>query len=218
MGVRLLAAAAVAAQLVLLAFCTTASASPLCPDDSTQPSMDNAYDAAMSVVCDINAYRTQNGLQPVRWDWRLWSGAQQLAADMAARHYAAHVTPEGKGLADRIQPTGYIPQTANWSLSENLGWGTSYLSTPLSIVIGWINSPVHRENLLDPDIRDVGVGMAKGAVTEGGDVGIVYVADFGMRETPVDTLRIRGKIVRHVRVTPVDTLRIRGRSGRSRGR
>ena len=193
MGVRRTAVVALATQLVLLALCSNASASAACPADLTQPTMASAYDATAAIVCDINVYRAQNGLRPLRWDWRLWSAAQGQASDMAARHYASHFTPEGKGLTERVQPTGYIPNGLTWYLAENLGWGTNYLSTPLAIVLGWLDSPEHRENILDPQFRDIGVGMNVGAISENGESGIIYVADFGMRATPVDTLRIRGR-------------------------
>jgi uncharacterized protein YkwD len=192
MGVRLLVAC-VAAQLVLLALCVNASASPVCPSDEAIPTLQTAYDTAMSLVCDINAARTDHGLKPVRWDWRLWAAAQRLANDMAARHYASHVTPEGKTLADRVQPTGYIPSTPTWLLAENLGWGTSVLSTPLSMTIGWLQSPAHRENVMDPQLEDIGVGIQEGAISDDGQVGTIYVADFGMRGIPVTSLKINGR-------------------------
>jgi len=196
MGVRHTAVAAFAAQFVLLAFCSTASSSAACPGDSAQPTTASAYDAATALVCDINVYRAGNGLRPLRWDWQLWSAAQAHATDMAARQYASHFTPEGVGLVERVEATGYIPKGPNWFLAENLGWGTSYLSTPFAIVQGWIDSPEHRENILDPQVRDIGVGIAQGSISDGGQSGFMYVADFGMRATPVDTLRIHGRAVR----------------------
>jgi uncharacterized protein YkwD len=196
MGARHTAVAAFAAQFVLLAFCSTASSSAACPGDSAQPTTAGADDVATAIVCDINVYRTSNGLRPLRWDSRLGSAAQAQATDMAARHYASHFTPEGVGLVERVESTGYISKGSNWSLAENLGWGTSYLSTPLAIVQGWIDSPEHRENILDPQVRDIGVGIAQGSISDGGQSGFVYVADFGMRATPVDTLRIHGRAVR----------------------
>jgi uncharacterized protein YkwD len=157
--------------------------------------MDDAYGAAMSIVCDINIARTQHGVRPLRWDWRLWSAAQRQANDMAARHYAAHVTPDGRDLRDRIEPTGYIPAgaSANWLVGENLGWGTGVLSTPLAIVVGWLDSPGHRENMLDPQFQDIGVGINSGAITKNGQSGVIYAAEFGTRGAPADTLRIRGR-------------------------
>jgi uncharacterized protein YkwD len=150
MGVRnRLAAAMVAALMVLSMSSTNASASEACPGDEVPPTEATAYDSVMALVCDINEFRARNGLRPLSWDWRLWYGAQDHAADMAARHYLAHVSPEGHGLADRISPTGYIPPAAGWTLSENLGFGTMMLSSPLAIAVGWLNSEVHRENMLD---------------------------------------------------------------------
>jgi uncharacterized protein YkwD len=139
----------------------------------------------MTLVCDVNSFRLRNGLRPVSWDWRLWSAAQNHATDMATRHYLAHVSPEGRGLRERVAPTGYIPNGDGWSLSENLGFGTAMLSSPLSITIGWMNSEVHREDMLDPDVDNIGVGLGFGPVVDGGAPGVIYVADFGHRDEPV---------------------------------
>ena len=181
MGARRLAATA-AAPLVLLALCASASASEACPADVVEPTTDTAPAAALAVLCDVNVVRAEHGLRPLRWDSRLSNGARKLAADMAAHNYFSHVTPDGLRLEDRIRPTGYI---AGWStlLTENLGWGTNALSSPLSIVLGWMDSAGHRRNVLDPAMRDMGVGVAEGAVSEGGPTGVIYVADFGRRGT-----------------------------------
>lgn len=181
MGVRRLAALAAVAQLVLLATCSNAAASAACPTDLRPPVLESSYDAAMALVCDVNVMRARHSLRPLRWDWRLWSGAQTLASDMAARHYASHVTPEGLGVADRLQPTGYMRRHRGWFVAENLAWGTSSLSTPLAVVLGWMDSDLHRKNLLDPMLRDIGVGTAQGAITIGGESGSIFVADFGTR-------------------------------------
>lgn len=208
MGLCRFAAFGAAAQLVLLAFCANASASDACPTDTNRPTLATASDAAMAIVCDINQVRAQQGLPTLNPDTRLWSAAQWMANDMAARHYAAHVTPDGVDLAGRVDPTGYIPTSdAPWSLAENLGWGTNTLSTPQATVAGWMNSAPHRANILDPDLQDIGVGIAQGAITIGGDSGMIYVADFGMRGAPgtatapapstAPVVRRRGRAARH---------------------
>jgi uncharacterized protein YkwD len=181
MGVRVLAAFAAAATLLLVGLCADASAQAGCPGDGAQPSAASASSAAQALLCDINALRAQRGLRPLRWDWRLQAAAQRLADDMAARHYASHVTPEGVGLPARVQPTGYTRKASRWALTENLGWGTNVFSTPASMVEGWMDSTPHRRNLLDPSMRDVGIGAAMGAITPGGEVGAIFVADFGAR-------------------------------------
>lgn len=185
MGVRNRLAAALVAACMLLAGATTANASVACPGDEAQPTVATAYDTVMALMCDINEFRARNGLRPLSWDWRLWYGAQNHATDMAARHYLAHVTPEGRGLAERISPTGYIPEGAGWTLSENLGFGTSMLSSPLAIAVGWMNSKVHRDDILDPDVDNVGIGLDFGPIADGGQSGAIYVANFGHREEPI---------------------------------
>jgi uncharacterized protein YkwD len=198
MGVRFLAATA-ATQLFLIALCANASASAACPADASLPTSATTSDAARALACDVNVLRGEHGLRPLRWDWRLQAGAQRMADDMAARQYASHVTPEGARLVDRIRPTGYLRNSATWLLSENLGWGTNMLSTPLSIALGWMDSAPHRANILDPAMRHIGVGMTMGAITDGGETGAIYVADFGTRGT-------------------ASSVRSRGRAGRSRRR
>lgn len=220
MGVRNRFAAVTAAALILLAVSTNASASVACPGDEAQPTSATAYESAMALVCDVNAFRAQNGLGPVRWDWRLWSGAQNHATDMATQHYLSHASLDGRRLADRIAPTGYIPQGTGWLLSENLGFGTSNLSSPLAIAVGWMNSEVHRENLLDPEVDNIGVGLGFGPMAEQGQPGVIYVADFGHREEPVAAPTPRAATIVPARKarphkTTVRKVRARGRAGRS---
>jgi uncharacterized protein YkwD len=220
MGVRNRFVAVTAAILILLAVSANASASVACPGDEAQPTTATAYDAVMTLVCDINALRAQNGLRPLRWDWRLWYGAQHHAEDMATRHYFAHVSPEGRGLSDRITPTGYIPQGLGWTLSENLGFGTSNLSSPLAIAVGWMNSELHRKDMLDPDVDDIGVGLGFGPVSDTGHPGTIYVADFGKREEPLAAATPRVATIPAGRTgrahkPAVRKVRPRGRGGRS---
>jgi uncharacterized protein YkwD len=185
MGVRHLVAAA-AIQCILFALCSTASASTACPSDLDVPDATTAPTAASALFCDVNELRAQNDLAPLRWDWRLWAAAERMAVDMSARHFFSHVTPDGLTLADRVVPTGYLPDNDTWLLTENLAWGQGVLSSPLSIAYGWMDSPEHRVNLLDPAVQDVGIGVAPGPDDMGG---MIYVADFGSRGEPTAPAR-----------------------------
>jgi uncharacterized protein YkwD len=217
MGVRCRFAAVAAAHLVVLAVCANAYASQACPRDDVQPTSATSYDSAMSLVCDMNQMRAQNGLRQLKWDWRLWTAAQNHAADMAAQSYFAHVSLDGRNLEDRIWPTGYIPKTVTWVLAENLGFGTNMLSTPSSIVEGWMDSPEHRENLLDPELRDVGVGLAQGDVLPDETLsGTIFVADFGTRGAATTPKKRVAKTDRSRGST--GSVKSRDRSGRARRR
>lgn len=181
MGSRHLVALAAVCSMVLSGS-ANAWASAACPTDLVVPGEEQSVEAVVGVVCDINAIRTQNGLRPLRWDWRLWAGAQRMAVDVNRRHFFSHVAPDGRNLVDRLDATGYVPVGGDsWMLGENLGWGRAMLSTPLSIVLGWMNSPAHRQVMLDPAFVDIGVGVAAGSPDPRLARGMTYVANFGTR-------------------------------------
>jgi uncharacterized protein YkwD len=184
MGVR--HAVAVAATFAMLfAFCGSASASTACPTDMVVPDDTLARETVVGVVCDLNVMRTREGLAPLRWDWNLWASAQRMAADIRTRQYFSHITPDGRTLVDRVSETDYLSRSDDWELGENLGWGSGYMSTPVSIVLGWMNSPSHRANVLEPKFEDVGIGVAQGSPSAENPTGMIYVANFGTRGRPV---------------------------------
>ena len=175
-GLRHVAAAA-AVYLMLLGTGSDAHASAACPTDLAIPTAADVAGAAFAVVCDLNAVRARHGLRPLRWDWRLWAGAQRMARDVTRQRFFTHVTPDGRNLVDRVRAAGYL-RGGRWSVGENLAWGHGALSSPLAIVIGWMQSASHRRNVLDPDFSDVGIGVRPGA-PDGSARGMVFVANFG---------------------------------------
>jgi uncharacterized protein YkwD len=123
-----------------------------------------------------------HGLPLLHTNSRLAAAAQRLAGDMGRRHYFSHVTPGGVDLTARVKRTGYLNGAAWSALSENIDWGSNSLSTPLAAAQGWMDSSGHRRNMMDPGMRDVGIGVAQGAAWPGGEQGVFYVADFGSRK------------------------------------
>ena len=152
-----------------------ASASARCPGDDAVPTDATRAEAAWAIVCDVNAIRADRGLPPLRWDWRLWWVAHNRTAQMAAAQQFSH-SPD---LADRAAAAGY-PLEGGMVL-ENLGWGAGAPATPIAISLGWLHSDRHRLNLLDPDVRDIGIGMAAGRHSADGQTGMFYAAEFGAR-------------------------------------
>lgn len=207
MWVRMPAAAAVLL-CAFFAWTATASADSPCPGDDQAPTADTVAEAAFNLACDVNAMRAHVGLQPVTWDWRLWQAAQGMAEDMAQNQYFAHTTPDGRGLVDRVEPTGYLGTTDDWLLLENLGWGSGPLSSPLATAFAWLGSEEHRFNLFDPNVRNIAIGIAAGRPTSEGEDGYFYVADFGQdlpqplpTPTPVAHTARSTRCVRSVRAT-----------------
>jgi uncharacterized protein YkwD len=69
------------------------------------------------------------------------------------------------------------------TMGENLAWGTAELATPAAIVEAWLRSPGHRDNVLRPRFREIGVGVLEAAPEVGweGSSPVTYVHAFGWR-------------------------------------
>ncbi len=90
----------------------------------------------------------------VAWSDTLTQAAWQHSADMAARNYFSHTSPEGGTLGARVTATGYA-----WSsVAENIAAGQASAS---AVVAGWMASPGHCRNIMTPAFRDVGIACAR---------------------------------------------------------
>ena len=112
-----------------------------------------------TIVCLINALRSRHGLRRMHKSAALARAARRHARDMARRDYFDHHSPEGTTPLARAQRAGYRPRR----LAENLAWGTGSWGTPAGTVAQWLDSPGHRRAMLDPRLRDLGIGAVAGS-------------------------------------------------------
>jgi uncharacterized protein YkwD len=77
------------------------------------------------------------------------------AADMAVHNYFEHVDLTGQSPADRVRATGYREQL----VGENIAYGPQ---TVEEVVQGWLDSPDHCENVMDPRFTQMGLADAAG--------------------------------------------------------
>ena len=119
------------------------------------------------LVAAINAVRAQNRLPTLRVDRRLVRAARSHSRDMLRRQYFAHGDFASRIATFRVR--GRI-------FAENLVWGSGVMAP--SVQVGeWLASPPHRENLLDPQLRRVGVATPVGSFA-GFSTATVATADF----------------------------------------
>lgn len=115
---------------------------------------DDAHNRIVArVLKHVNLQRAMNGERPLTLDRRLTDAAQLHAEDMARRDFIDHQSPDGRGLQDRIASAGY-PWRA---IAENL---TAGQSSPESAVDSWMTSPGHRDNMLNREYFEAGIGYA----------------------------------------------------------
>jgi uncharacterized protein YkwD len=139
-----------------------------------------AIDAA--TLCLLNGERADRGLAPLAPNAKLASAATAYAQDLVAGSYFSHTGRDGSGVLDRLQRSGYVPPDAGWALGENLAWGTGSLATPGAIMQAWMNSPGHRDNILNPDYREIGIGAVIGNPAQPDGLGATYATEFGVIE------------------------------------
>jgi hypothetical protein len=93
---------------------------------------------------------------PVRLSMTLDAVAQQHAADMAQRGYFDHIDRAGRTPADRVKAAGYHERL----VGENIAYGPTSVE---EVMAGWLASPGHCENIMDPRFAEMGLALAPGA-------------------------------------------------------
>ncbi len=104
----------------------------------------------------INQMRQDGGLSALRDSAALQTAASGHACDMAKRNFFAHEGPGGPAFGSRIKRTGYRFKRA----SENIA--NTSAAAVANVVNVWRNSPPHWANIMNPEVRDLGVGIAQG--------------------------------------------------------
>jgi hypothetical protein len=109
------------------------------------------------VIRLTNAQRAANGLNALTENSSLNSAAIAKGNDMIAKSYWAHFAPDG---------------TSPWTFFTNFGYKYQYAGENLardfsdagSAVNAWMNSPTHKENILNPHYREIGIGVVEGSL------------------------------------------------------
>ena len=103
------------------------------------------------VVALTNSYRAQYGLQPLTLNANLSTSAQVHSEDMALSDFFSHTGSDGTKVRDRAVAAGYQSSY----VGENIAAG--YI-TAEEVVRGWMNSPSHRDNILNSNYTEIGIG------------------------------------------------------------
>lgn len=101
----------------------------------------------------INESRVEAGLNPLTYDDGLTTEARNHSQDMVDNHYFSHTGSDGSQPKTRMEAVGYDEQL----YAENIAYG-QYSSIYAHEAL--MNSLGHRENILNPELTHVGVGVA----------------------------------------------------------
>lgn len=123
------------------------------------------------VIYWTNVQRKNYGLLPLKENEFLNQSAELKLNDMFKKQYFAHTSPEGIELKDLVKKVGY----EFILIGENLAMGN--FKNDENLVLAWMESEGHRENILNEKYQEIGVAVGQG-IFEGKKVWIA-VQHFG---------------------------------------
>ncbi|WP_340102301.1 CAP domain-containing protein [Salinibaculum salinum] len=150
--------------------------------DATDKDGVNTTQVEQEIHARINDVRTERGLPPLQHDPALREIARGHSQDMAANEYFSHEAPDGDNFEDRYQQAGYDCRVSTGGNrystgGENIAY--TYADSDINVdyggtvnhngnetkiahglVRGWLNSPGHRDTILQPYWENEGIGVA----------------------------------------------------------
>lgn len=106
---------------------------------------------AQAVVDLINEERVSAGCDPLQVNSKLVAAAQGHSEDMALNDFFSHTGSNGSTVGQRLAAQGYSYS----AVAENIAAG---YTTAEAVVNGWMNSSDHRDNILNCNLEETGVG------------------------------------------------------------
>jgi uncharacterized protein YkwD len=105
----------------------------------------------------INERRREAGLLPLEWNDRVAAIARAHSQHMAATKFFSHKDRNGLLVNDRADKLG----VSNWrAIGENIAFNRGFDDPVTTAVANWMDSRGHRENLLNNDWTESGIGLA----------------------------------------------------------
>jgi len=101
----------------------------------------------------INEARNKAGLNSLSTNSKLPSAARKHSQDMACNNFFSHTSPTTGSPFDRIRAEGY---NFSWA-GENIAAGYGSAQATFD---AWWNSPAHKDNILGPNFKEIGMGYA----------------------------------------------------------
>ena len=127
-------------------------------DDNTSPGVSRKLREIVSLeqrcLDEVNRLRLAHGLSSLDFDEDLLEVARAYSRRMAEEKFFSHEDPEGRTVRQRVNEAGI-----KWRMvGENLAFSNGYINPVAASLRGWMESPTHKRNMLDPDFRQTAIG------------------------------------------------------------
>lgn len=101
----------------------------------------------------VNAARTENGLNELWYSARVHEVSTLRAYELSS--YYSHTRPDGSGFFTAFKELGLNYR----KVGENIAYGRNMFETAEEVFNAWMDSPSHRENILNPNYECVAFGL-----------------------------------------------------------
>ncbi|HXG75281.1 MAG TPA: CAP domain-containing protein [Gaiellaceae bacterium] len=169
--------------LVIVAALAVAATSAVASPPRVPATLDRRAGLELEVVRELNRVRTQRGLPALRLADGLRRAAVSHSRAMLQLGFFDHASPDGTSFADRIRRHYPDRGWAAWSVAETLFAAYPEVDAE-AVVAAWLGSAPHRDIVLSPTWRELGVGVLEAPFAPrafGGRPTVVVTADFGSR-------------------------------------
>lgn len=131
-----------------------------------------------SLLEQTNLARSQTGIAKLKLNNKLNQAAYLKAQNMFAKQYWAHNAPDGTQPWKWLGDVGYNYDTAGENLAKNF-------ASANTAITAWMNSPEHRDNILNSNYQDVGFAVVNGKLL--GQPTMLIVAFYGLSAADMTT-------------------------------
>jgi hypothetical protein len=110
------------------------------------------------VLAKLNDARRLNGVPPLAWNAQLEKAAQRHSDDMSSKGFVDEIGSDGSSSRQRVTASGYArwPGVQVWG--ESIYAGQTTFDEALNF---FLSDDAQRRALLNPRLREVGIGIAK---------------------------------------------------------
>jgi uncharacterized protein YkwD len=152
-----------------------------------------------------------NGLPPLSFNENLYAAAGAHTRDMLENNYYSKTSLDGRTYDDRIAESGYVPAVTGESLGMLAFF--NFIQPAEAVTLIFENmfkdeldpARTERRNILDPDLKEAGIGFGSGAFKIDGSIYNIYLTtcDFAAGVFSVIELELLA-LINQARENPLD--------------
>ncbi|MEO8581239.1 MAG: CAP domain-containing protein [Patescibacteria group bacterium] len=154
----------------------------------------------LKVIDGTNKEREKLGLPDLVPNELLSQAAEAKANDMFAHQYWAHYSPSGKSPWEFLKEVKYTYYVAGENLARDFMQSDDMMKA-------WMNSPTHKENIINPKYHDIGIAVVNGTLN--GTQTTLVVQMFGTQLNGIADSKI-DKNGQHIEIEQVPVPQISG--------